>query len=168
MSLRFPFWERKEVMMSKLRSSMKVLTAGGIAALVTLGIAAGINTALADGGPKNDKIHLDKRTKTIVIDNLDTSVFDKGDPAVAATAQEVCGDCHSTDYPTTQPKLNCAGWGKEIVKMGNTFGAVIAWNEDGVSKDELNEILPYLTDNYGSGGSSACTGHELDPIQLNQ
>jgi hypothetical protein len=113
-------------------------------------------------------LKLSNRPKAIVIDNLDTAVFTKGDPATAAVAQEICGDCHSSDYPTTQPKLNCAGWGKEIVKMGNTFNASVAWNEDGVKKETLYQILAYLTDNYGSDGSDKCTGHELDSIPLNQ
>ena len=131
----------------------------------TLGI---IGTLAAASAVNGESIILSTSPKTIVITNLDTATFTKGDPAMAAVAQSVCGDCHSSDYPTTQPKLNCAGWGKAIVKMGTTFGAVTPWNQTFLKRDTLKQILSYLTDNYGSGGSAACTGHELDSIPLNQ
>lgn len=99
------------------------------------------------------KVHLSKRPKTIVVDNLDTFVLSKGDPEVAALAQEVCADCHSTDYPATQPKLSCAVWAKEIVKMGNTFDGYMPWQEDGVTYSMLNTVLVYLADNYGQGSA---------------
>ena len=50
--------------------------------------------------------------------------------------------------------------------MGNTMGAVVPWEEDGVDKAKLEIILHYLVDNYGDN-STACTGHELDPLPLN-
>ncbi len=99
-------------------------------------------------------IELSKRPKTIVLNNLDTSIFNKGDAAVAAVAQGICGDCHSSDYPTTQPIASCAAWAKEIVKMGNTFDAKIPWAVDGVTYSTLNSILVYLADNYGQGSAS--------------
>ena len=99
-------------------------------------------------------IELSKRPKTIVIDNLDTSTFSKGNPAVAAVATEVCGECHSIDYLTTQPKLSCAVWAQEIVKMGNTFGAAEEWKEHLVTYPMLNSVLVYLADNYGQGSAS--------------
>lgn len=134
------------------------------------GIAIGIISAvmIVSVAHADEKVKLSPRAKTIVIDNLDNALFSKGDPAMAATAQAVCGDCHSSDYPMTQPKLNCGGWGKTIVKMGNTFQGVVPWNEDGLQRETLKQILAYLTDNYGSGGSAACTGHELDSLPLTQ
>lgn len=101
-----------------------------------------------------DAKELSKRPKTIVIDNLDTSTFSKGNPAIAAIAQEVCSECHSVDYTTSQPTLSCAVWAKEIVKMGNTFGAQIPWQENAVSYSTLNTILVYLADNYGEGSAT--------------
>ncbi|MDZ4262713.1 MAG: hypothetical protein U1B30_10320 [Pseudomonadota bacterium] len=74
---------------------------------------------------------------------------------MAAIAHEVCGDCHSVDYLTTQPKLSCATWARDIVKMGNTFDARIPWQEDVVTYSTLNTILVYLADNYGQG-SAGC------------
>jgi len=91
-------------------------------------------------------------------------MFTKGDPAAAAHAQAICGDCHSTDYPTTQPKLNCATWANEIIKMGNTFRANIPWTEDGITKAELYDILAYLNTNYGAGDT--CSATALDPLNL--
>jgi hypothetical protein len=148
-------------MMTKRSFGKTLLVAGGVAALIAVGMTA-VN---ADDGRHHDRgIRLSDRPKTIVIDNLDTAMFTKGDPAAAAYAQEICGDCHSTDYPMTQPKLNCAGWAKEIVKMGNTFRANIPWTEDGVTKAELYEILAYLNTNYGAG--DACAANALDTLNL--
>ncbi len=139
-------------------------------------VAAGAATlAVADGeflAGNHDRSHgwghvarQSDAPKQIVIDNLDNFVVSKGDPDQAALTQEVCGDCHSTDYPATQLKMSCAAWGKEIVKMGNTFGAVVPWKEDGISKANLTDILHYLADNYGQG-AAACVGNELDPLIL--
>jgi len=143
--------------MTKYSFGKKLLAACGVAVLIALGVSA----ANADGGRR---IHLSDRPKTIVIDNLDTAMFTKGDPTAAAHAQAICGDCHSTDYPTTQPKLNCATWAKEIIKMGNTFRANIPWTEDGVTKAELYDILAYLNTNYGAGDT--CSPTALDPLVL--
>jgi len=142
--------------MTKRFFGKTLLAAGGVAALIALGMSA----ANADG----NGIRLSDRPKTIVIDNLDTAMFTKGDPAAAAHAQAICGDCHSVDYPTTQPKLNCATWAKEIIKMGNTFRANIPWTEDGITKAELYDILAYLNTNYGAG--DACAANALDSLKL--
>lgn len=127
----------------------KLLAAGGVAALIVLGMSA----ASADVGRR---IHLSDRPKTIVIDNLDTATFTKGGDAWKAgrdTSNAICNDCHSTDYPTTQPKLSCNGWAKVINKMGTTFRANIPWSEDGINYTQLNSILDYLTSNYGNAGT---------------
>jgi hypothetical protein len=144
--------------MTKHFSGKKLLGACGVAALIALGMSA----ANADGD-RGGRIRLSDRPKTIVIDNLDTAMFTKGDPAAAAHAQEICGDCHSTDYPMTQPKLSCNGWAKEINKMGTTFRGGVPWVEDGVSYSDLNAILEYLTANYGNAG--ACAQADYDLIQ---
>ena len=145
--------------MTKRFFGKTMLAAGGVAALIAVGMTA----ANADG--RNDRgIRLSDRPKTIVIDNLDTAMFTKGDPAAAEYAQEICGDCHSTDYPTTQPKLNCATWAAEIIKMGNTFRANVPWTEDGVTKADLYGILAYLNTNYGAG--DACAANALDALKL--
>lgn len=99
-------------------------------------------------------IDLSKQPKTIVTGNSDTSIFNKGDAVMAAVAQEVCSGCHSVDYTTTQPKLSCAVWAKEIVKMGNTFDARLPWQANVVTYSTLNSILVYLADNYGQGSAS--------------
>lgn len=149
--------------MSRYTSNIKLLLAGGVTVLAALGI----NMAFAEGYPDRAHVELSQLPKTIIINNLDTATLDRGDPLLAATAQAACSDCHSTDYIMTQPKLNCAVWGKEIVKMGNVFDGMIPWTLDGVTKAEMYEVLAYLTDNYGSGGSAACTGQELDALPLN-
>jgi len=146
--------------MTKRFLGKTLLAAGGVAALIAVGMTA----ANADGNHHDRNIHLSDRPKTIVIDNLDTAMFTKGDPAAAAVAQEICGDCHSTDYPTTQPKLSCAGWAGEIIKMGNTFRANVPWTEDGITKAQLYDILAYLNTNYGQG--DACSATALDPLKL--
>jgi hypothetical protein len=139
--------------MTKRFLGKTLLAASGVAALIAVGMTA----ANADG--RHDRgIRLSDRPKTIVIDNLDTAMFTKGDPAAAAVAQAICGDCHSTDYPTTQPKLSCKTWAAEIVKMGKTFRAGIPWQEDGITYTQLNTILVYLADNYGAGSASCDLG----------
>jgi len=143
--------------MTKRFLGKKLLAVAGVAALITLNISA----AHADADHDRHYIHLSDRPKTIVIDNLDTAKFTKGDPAAAALAQGICGDCHSTDYPTTQPKLSCNGWAKEINKMGTTFRAKLPWAEDGVSYTTLNAILDYLTLNYGNAETCAAADRAL-------
>ena len=137
-----------------------LLTVVGAGALIALGATAAI-AGSDHRGDRDHDIRLSDRPKEIVVDNLDTFTVSN------ELTQEVCGDCHSTDYPATQPKLSCAGWGKEIVKMGNTMGAVTPWNEDGVTKEALYQILNFLADNYGQG-TDGCTGSELDALPLNQ
>ena len=145
--------------MAKQFMNKTFLAAMGAGALNALSVTiANADDHRSDG---DRDLRLSDRPKEIVIDNLDTFTVDN------ELTQEVCGDCHSTDYPATQPKLNCTGWGKEIVKMGNTMGAVTPWNEDGVTKEELYQILHYLADNYGQG-ADGCTGSELDALPLNQ
>jgi hypothetical protein len=160
--------------MTKRYVPKALLAALGASALIALGgVAANADSGRNDGYHGGDRgndrgLHLSNRPKEIVIDNLDNFAFTKGDPQQAAHAQEVCGDCHSTDYPATQPKLSCAGWGNEIVKMGNTMGAVTPWQEDGVDKAALRDILHYLADNYGdAAGAAGCMGTELDALPLN-
>lgn len=138
-------------MMTKLLNRNGWLRAGVAIALVASTVT------LADA---ND---LSKRPKVIVIDHLDTSTFSKGNPAIAAVAQEICSECHSVDYTTTQPTLSCAVWAKEIVKMGNTFGARIPWQENVVTYSTLNTILVYLADHYGEG-SATCNMEAVKAI----
>jgi len=153
--------------MTKRFLSNKLLAAGGIAALLALSMSAANADADHDRDHDRRYIHLSDRPKTIVIDNLDNATFTKGDPAAAALAQGICGDCHSTDYPTTQPKLSCNGWAKEINKMGTTFRAKLPWaeaNPDGtynVTYTKLQAILDYLTANYGNAGTCATADRAL-------
>jgi len=146
--------------MTKFFSGKTLLAAGSVAAL----IIAGMTAANADGDRDrdHDRIRLSNRPKTIVIDNLDTAKFTKGDPVMAARAQEICGDCHSVDYATTQPKLSCKQWASEIIKMGNTFRANVPWLEDGVTRDDLYGVLDYLNKNYGK--NDACPETTSDHI----
>ena len=111
------------------------------------------------------KIELSKRPKTIVIDNLNTAMFTRGDHEMAEMAEHVCGMCHSVDYSTTQPKLSCEVWAKEIVKMGNTFGAHEHWEAESFTYTMLNSVLVYLADNYGdSYGSTTCDMNAVKAI----
>lgn len=136
-------------MMTNFFWGKKLLAGASVVALIVLGVTA---ANAEDRHGRN--IRLSDRPKTIVIDNLDTAILTKGDPAAAAIAQGICGDCHSTDYIATQPKLSCKQWASEIVKMGNTFDAKIPWHEDNVTYTALNQILVYLAGNYGAGSAS--------------
>jgi hypothetical protein len=133
------------------------LAAIGIAATIGIGADNGANAAGGNGDSRRHRVYLSDRPKTIVIDNLDTATLDRGDPALAQLTQEVCGDCHSTDYPATQPRLTCGQWASGIVRMGNTFRAAIPWQEDGIGYATLNLILGYLASNYGQGAGSCDT-----------
>ena len=77
-------------------------------------------------------------------------------------AQTACADCHSADYPTTQPVMPRAKWKATIAKMHDKFSA--PWEEifgttlaDGtlVPADaatiaaNLQKIEDYLVANYG-------------------
>ncbi len=78
-------------------------------------------------------------------------------------AQTACADCHSADYPTTQPVMTRAKWKATIAKMGDKFFA--PWGDifgtiDAagvpVSADaatvavNLQKIEDYLVKNYGT------------------
>ena len=79
-------------------------------------------------------------------------------------AQTACADCHSADYPTTQPVFTRAQWKATIAKMHDKFGA--PWEEifgttdaagNAVPADaatiaaNLQKIEDYLVANYGKG-----------------
>ena len=57
--------------------------------------------------------------------------------------RDVCTECHTVNYPTTQPRLDRAGWQGIITKMNEKFGM------DKLSPEENNVILDYLVTNYG-------------------
>jgi hypothetical protein len=55
-----------------------------------------------------------------------------------------CSACHSLDYvQMNSPFLNAAGWGTEVAKMINAFGAPIG-------EADAKTIVDYLVRNYGS------------------
>lgn len=58
-------------------------------------------------------------------------------------ATVVCADCHSSDYPTTQPYQSRSGWQAVLDKMKVNFGMP--------SPGPIDEgyIVDYLTSNYG-------------------
>lgn len=58
-------------------------------------------------------------------------------------ATRVCADCHSADYPTTQPYQSRAGWQAVLDKMKFTFGMPSPGTTD------EGYIIDYLTANYG-------------------
>jgi len=77
-------------------------------------------------------------------------------------AQLACADCHSADYPTTQPVMPRAKWHATIAKMHDKFGA--PWDEIFGTTDaaglpvpapqatidaNLKKIEDYLVANYG-------------------
>ncbi len=64
-----------------------------------------------------------------------------------AAAQSNCVVCHSTEYIRSQPTLTRATWKAEVSKMKNAFGAPIP-------DDQIELIVDYLAQTYGSGGSS--------------
>lgn len=161
--------------MKKFYSRKTLLAASGVAALIALGITAANADGMMGkdgrkGGGRANTVTLSDRPKTIVIDNLDTAVFKDDGTGRSSVAQTVCADCHSSDYPTTQPKLSCNGWAKEVNKMGKTFRAYLPWSEidpstgtTTVTYGMLTNILYYLADNYGTG-SAGCTSTDLGLI----
>jgi hypothetical protein len=55
-----------------------------------------------------------------------------------------CSSCHSLDYvQMNSPFLSAAGWGTEVAKMINVFGATIG-------EADAETIVDYLSKNYGS------------------
>jgi sulfite dehydrogenase (cytochrome) subunit B len=54
-----------------------------------------------------------------------------------------CASCHSSDYPTTQPYQDRAGWLAVVDKMKDNFGMMPLGNTD----EAL--IIDYLTTYYG-------------------
>lgn len=141
--------------MIKATIGSALLKAGviGLLALTTVAVAHADDYERS-GERYGKKLELSKRPKAIVIDNLNTAMFTKGEPGMAEMAERVCGECHSVDYSTTQPKLSCEVWAREIVKMGNTFSAHEHWAKEFVTYAMLNSVLVYLADNYGQGSGS--------------
>jgi sulfite dehydrogenase (cytochrome) subunit B len=63
-----------------------------------------------------------------------------------AAVESNCASCHSLDYlRTNSPFLDRKGWGAEVNKMINVFGASIP-------SAEANTIVDYLTKNFGTSG----------------
>ncbi len=58
-------------------------------------------------------------------------------------ATRVCADCHSSDYPTTQPFQSRSGWQAVLDKMKFNFGMPSPGTTDEA------QIIDYLTVNYG-------------------
>ena len=60
-----------------------------------------------------------------------------------ASAQALCGTCHSADYVHYQPvSLGRAWWKTEVTKMQKTFGAPIP-------ATEIDPLVDYLVKTYG-------------------
>ena len=55
--------------------------------------------------------------------------------------QGYCNLCHSVTYITMQPPLTAATWEAEVVKMIDTYGALIP-------EDETRRIIAYLQAHY--------------------
>lgn len=61
----------------------------------------------------------------------------------------LCAGCHSLDYiQMNSPFLDRKGWRTSVNKMINAFGAPI-------SKDDAEEIVNYLDQNYGKPSRDA-------------
>jgi hypothetical protein len=60
-----------------------------------------------------------------------------------STVVQVCTECHSTDYISTQPYQTRDGWQAVITKMRDKFGM------DRISANDEATILDYLVTNYG-------------------
>jgi sulfite dehydrogenase len=60
--------------------------------------------------------------------------------------REVCLECHSADYVTTQPAQTRTSWKATLDRMRNAFGM------EAIGVDEENRILDYLTSYYGRPG----------------
>lgn len=78
--------------------------------------------------------------KTITLP-VETAVFTSGPDVVLVT--ETCTECHSADYPTTQPSQSRDGWLAVIEKMEHNFEMAPLTNTD------QSLILDYLTTYYG-------------------
>lgn len=57
--------------------------------------------------------------------------------------KDTCTECHTFNYPSTQPKLDRAGWQRVITKMTEKFGM------DKLAPEANDVILDYLVANYG-------------------
>jgi sulfite dehydrogenase (cytochrome) subunit B len=71
----------------------------------------------------------------------ETATFKDGLNVVLVTNE--CASCHSSDYPTTQPYQDRAGWLAVVDKMKDNFGMMPLGNTD----EAL--IIDYLTTYYG-------------------
>ena len=66
-----------------------------------------------------------------------------------------CNACHSLDYvQMNSPFLNADGWGVEVTKMINAFGAPIG-------AADAKTIVDYLNTNYGIESSSLEIGQGI-------
>lgn len=115
---------------------MKSSSFATLLAAVALACAA---TALADEAPAVDPAG-GLEAITIVLPPM-TAVLKPG-PNLRFI-RDVCTECHTVNYPSTQPRLDRAGWQGIITKMNEKFGM------DKLSPEENNLILDYLVTNYG-------------------
>jgi hypothetical protein len=75
------------------------------------------------------------------------------------TVRANCIGCHSTDYIVRQPPNDMKGWGGEVKKMINVFGAPI-------SASDAEVIVQYLSSAYGPPSHSAPTGEKAGPTSV--
>jgi len=115
---------------------MKSPSLGRLLALALLACSA---AALADEAPAMDP-SAGLEAITIVLPPATATM--KPDPNLKFI-RETCTECHTFNYPSTQPKLNRAGWQGVITKMAEKFGM------DKLSPEANNVILDYLVANYG-------------------
>jgi hypothetical protein len=126
------FKEKETVMIAHLSKHL----ASKVAVGVTLTACLGCGSALAAD-----------RTYTY-INGVKTIVLPKEyntlkDGTGVNTVVQICTDCHSTDYISTQPYQTRDGWQAVITKMRDKFGM------DRISANDEATILDYLVTNYG-------------------
>ena len=71
---------------------------------------------------------------------LDEPPLKKGPGAELVSVN--CQVCHSSDYISTQPRLNRMTWMATVLKMREKYGAPLQTNQ-------VSEIVEYLVNNYG-------------------
>jgi len=96
-------------------------------------------TALADEAPAVDPAG-GMEAITIALPPVTATM--KPDPNLKFI-RETCTECHTFNYPSTQPKLGRAGWQGVITKMTEKFGM------DKLPPEANDVILDYLVTNYG-------------------
>jgi len=114
---------------------MKSPSLGSLLALALLACSA----ALADEAPAVDPAG-GMEAITIVLPPVTATM--KPDPNLRLI-RDTCTECHTFNYPSTQPKLNRVGWQGVITKMTEKFGM------DKLSPEANDAILDYLVANYG-------------------